>query len=131
MLSDPVAFATVEDLDARWRPLSMDEAARAEVLLGDASAQLRAAMRGRVDPDDPVQARALEMTCCNMVRRAMSGGADAAGISSVSQGAGGFTASVTYANPNGDMFISASERRALGIGGARMGCTSPFGEACP
>lgn len=120
-------FATVVDLEARWRPLSKDESARAAVLLADASAAIRAEMRGRIDAADGAQAAALRAVACGMVRRAMSAGADAAGVQSVSEGAGSYTASITYANPHGDMFITASERRMLGIGRGRMGCSDPFG----
>ena len=35
------AYATVADVEARWRPLSADEAVRADALLEDASQILR------------------------------------------------------------------------------------------
>lgn len=125
--AEAAPFATVDDLEARWRPLSEAEAERAVALLADASAILRAEMRGRIDAGDGAQASALRAACCGMVRRAMSAGIDAAGVKSASEGAGGYTASVTYANPHGDMYITATERRMLGIGRGRFGCTDPFG----
>ena len=47
------------------------------------------------------------------------------GLSNVSQGAGGYTASVAVYNPGGDLYLTRNERRALGIGGARIGSVSP------
>ena len=46
--TETASFATVDDLEARWRPLSEAEAERAVALLSDASAILRTEMRGRI-----------------------------------------------------------------------------------
>ncbi|MFR5000299.1 MAG: hypothetical protein ACLUCU_07595 [Slackia sp.] len=44
-----------------------------------------------------------------------------AGVSNYSEGAAGITASVTYANPSGDLYMTATEKAALGIGGGFVG----------
>ena len=51
-----------------------------------------------------------------------------AGLSNVSQGAGGYTASVSVYNPGGGFRLYAEERRMLGIGGGRVGMTDPYGD---
>ena len=45
----------------------------------------------------------------------------------VSQGAGGYTASVGVYNPSGDFYLTKQEKRLLGIGGGRVGMTDPYG----
>lgn len=115
-----MAFATVADLEARWRDLSDAEEARASVLLDDAAAYLQALVE--VDPDDEVQAANLKMVSCNMVKRAMSSSAsDAFGVTNATATMGPFSQQVAYANPSGDMYVSKSERAILGIGTATIG----------
>lgn len=115
-----MAFATVADLEARWRDLSDAEEAQASVLLDDAAAYLQALVE--VDPDDEVQAANLKMVSCNMVKRAMSSSAsDAFGVTNATATMGPFSQQVAYANPSGDMYVSKSERAILGIGTATIG----------
>lgn len=115
-----MAFATVADLEARWRDLSDAEEAQASVLLDDAAAYLQALVE--VDPDDEVQAANLKMVSCNMVKRAMSSSAsDAFGVTNATATMGPFSQQVAYANPSGDMYVSKSERVILGIGTATIG----------
>lgn len=115
-----MAFATVADLEARWRDLSDAEEAQASVLLDDAAAYLQALVE--VDPDNEVQAANLKMVSCNMVKRAMSSSAsDAFGVTNATATMGPFSQQVAYANPSGDMYVSKSERAILGIGTATIG----------
>lgn len=115
-------FATVEDYEARYG--EVEDAARVSALLSDASLFL-ASQRGlSIDPDDATQAALLTAVTCAMVHRSMMAGSYA-GLSSVSQGAGGYTASVGVYNPSGDFYLTKGEKRALGIGGARIGSVSP------
>lgn len=115
-----MAYATVADLEARWRDLSDAEEAQASVLLDDAAAYLQALVE--VDPDDEVQAANLKMVSCNMVKRAMSSSAsDAFGVTNATATMGPFSQQVAYANPSGDMYVSKSERALLGIGTATIG----------
>lgn len=115
-----MAFATVADLEARWRDLSDAEEAQASVLLDDAAAYLQALVE--VDSDDEVQAANLKMVSCNMVKRAMSSSAsDAFGVTNATATMGPFSQQVAYANPSGDMYVSKSERAILGIGTATIG----------
>lgn len=115
-------FATVEDYEARYG--EVEDEARLSALLSDASLFL-ASQRGlSIDPDDATQAALLTAVTCAMVHRSMMAGSYA-GFSNVSQGAGGYTASVGVYNPSGDFYLTKGERRALGIGGARIGSVAP------
>ena len=119
-----MAFADVSDLESRWRELSTDEEARANVLLGDASA-LSALVK--VDSSDYEQSELLKMVCCDMVIRAMSAtAADTFGVSQTSMTAGPYTQSFSYSNPSGDMYLTKLEKRLLGISTSYIGTIRPM-----
>lgn len=120
-----MAFADVSDLESRWRELSTDEEARANVLLGDASAILSALVT--VDNSDYEQSELLKMVCCDMVIRAMSATSyDSFGLSQSSITAGPYTQSFSYSNPSGDMYLTKLEKRLLGITTSYIGTIRPM-----
>ena len=120
-----MAFADVADLESRWRELSTDEEARANVLLGDASAILSALVK--VDNSDYEQSELLKMVCCDMVIRTMSATAsDSFGVSQTSMTAGPYTQSFSYSNPSGDMYLTKLEKRLLGISTSYIGTIRPM-----
>lgn len=108
-------FATVEDLEARWRPLAEAERRTASTMLGDAS--------DKIMTDCPRWASASAVTLrrivCAMVRRAMLN-MDMAGVSQNTQTAGSFSESISYSNPDGDLYLTRSEKRSLGCGVQRL-----------
>ena len=115
-------FATVEDYEARYG--KVDDEERISMLLQDAT-NIIASQPGFSTRDrDETWWGVLETVACAMVHRSMMSGAYA-GLSNVSQGAGGYTASVSVYNPGGDLYLTRNERRALGIGGARIGFAAP------
>lgn len=116
-----MAYADVSDLEVRWRTLTDDEQARAEALLDDASAMLDAYVT--VDETDEQQMKLLKIVVCNMVERAMSTGGDIFGVTQQSMTAGPYAQTFNYANPTGDLYITKSEKRLLGISGAGKGRT--------
>jgi hypothetical protein len=120
-----MAYADVSDLEVRWRTLTEDEQARAEALLDDASAMLDAYTT--VDETDEKQLNLLKIVVCNMVERAMSTGGDMYGVTQQSMTAIGFTQQFRYANPTGDLYITKSEKRMLGISGTGKGRTLIYG----
>ena len=120
-----MAFADVSDLESRWRELSTEEEARANVLLGDASAMLSALVK--VDSSDYEQSELLKMVCCDMVIRAMSAtAADTFGVSQTSMTAGPYTQSFSYSNPSGDMYLTKLEKKLLGISIGYIGSIRPM-----
>lgn len=118
-------FATQGDYEERYGADSDPE--RVMTLLSDATAFV-AAQPGFLlrDGDDLQKANLVRVTCA-VVNRSLSAGRWA-GLSSVSQGAGGQTASASVYNPSGDFYLTKAEKAALGIGGARVGATDPFGK---
>ena len=110
MPDEEAPFAEVSDLEARWRGLDTGERERAETLLADASDKIRA--------DYPllwrkVSERTLTRIVCQMVKRAMLAD-DTAGVQSATQTTGPFSDTVAYSNPDGDLYLTASERQSLG-----------------
>lgn len=124
------AYATVDELQSRWRALSDVEAKRASTLLMDASviiATMCSQSSVEIDPADELQAHTLQSITCEMVKRAMLSPVDQAPLSQFSQTAGGYSESGTYVNPTGDLYMTSNEKRRLGIGRQRMFSIRPTG----
>lgn len=122
-------FATVADLEGRYRKLDDAEKARASVLLNDATEALvvELGLVGKeVSEGDVVQMGLLEAVACNMVKRVLANGTSA-DISQMSEARGPFSTSYTFSNPSADMYIREDERRWLGIPKrrSRMGFVGP------
>lgn len=107
------AFATLSDLEDRWRGLSGSEQSRAQALLGDISAMIREIAGDTSTIPDEV----LRMVACSAVRRAMA--SDQLGVGDVSSQqmtAGPFSQQVSFANPSGNLYLTRAERKLLGVG---------------
>ena len=115
-------FATVEDYEARYG--EAEDEKRINALLQDATNIIASQPGFSSDGRDDTWWGVLETVTCAMVHRSLMSGAYA-GLSNVSQGAGGYTASVAVYNPGGDLYLTRNEKRALGIGGARIGSVAP------
>lgn len=125
------AFASVGDLAARWAGYTPDMDGRAGAVLGDVSARIRALMARRavvVDPDDEVQASVLRSVTCAAAARCLSAAAvaDGAPVSQWTQTATPYSTSYIFSNPNGDIYLTKQELRALGLAGGRVRALSPF-----
>jgi hypothetical protein len=115
----PSDYATVDDLEARWRPLSEAERARAQVLLGDASRHVRRRVptlddrltSGELDPFDVVAVVA------GMVKRVLLAG-DTEGITQQSQTVGPFGEARTFSNPMGNLYMTADDVASLSPAGS-------------
>ena len=105
------AFATVDDLAARWRALSDAEKAQASVLLDDASDLIRTTCRTYADADPST----LKRIACAVVKRAMLAGEDVAGVSQHTETAGSYSESYSYSNPAGDLYLTKAEKVSLGL----------------
>lgn len=106
------AYATAEQLLALHPDLdSSDESA------GAALSMASAAIRSLCDAS-AVDADVLAMVACNVAARALQPGGP--GVQSQSWGASPFSGSVTYVNPAGDIYLTAFEKRLLGMEGADM-----------
>lgn len=123
-------FATITELQSRWRALSDIEKPRAETLLMDASviiATMCAQSSITIDTTDELQTMTLEAITCEMVKRAMLSPIDQAPMSNYSQTAGSYSESGTFVNPTGDLYLTSSEKKRLGIGKQHMFSIRPTG----
>ena len=117
------AFATVNDLESRWRAMDPSEKKRAEVLLQDAAAIISSALNQsgvKIDGYDKTQNANLVRVNCAMVQRAM-----AQGDGEHENAWGGNL----VMNPSGDLYLSKADKKSLGIGRMRVGFASPLGGA--
>ena len=117
-------FATVEDLESRWRPLTPSEQERAATLLDDASTRLRIELGRagvRLEEAGPEYMEALLIVSCEAVKRMMQAALDQPPMSSFQQSAGPYQGTIGFANPSGDFYLTKAEKRLLGLGGMRIG----------
>lgn len=115
-----MAYATVEDLEARFGTLTQAEQSIADVLLGDAAVYLESLVA--VDPCDTNQANALMVVSCNMVHRAMQQAASSQfGVDQATATMGPFSQTAHYVNPGGGLYVSAAEKALLGADGGYIG----------
>ena len=123
------AYATLEDLQSRWRQLSADEQQRATTLLSDAAVKIALACKQSgvaIDAADELQSEALKSINCEMVKRAMMSPIDMPPVSNFAQTAGSYSESQTYVNPTGDLYMTLGEKKMLGIGTQKMGSITPI-----
>nr|DAI70012.1 MAG TPA: hypothetical protein [Caudoviricetes sp.] len=104
------SFATVKDLEARWRRLSSDETRRAQALLEDASDLIRTLTPKWQDLGEGL----LRRVTCQVARRAMLA-ADVGEVSSMQEQTGPFMTQVSYTNPQGDLYLTRLEKLQLDL----------------
>lgn len=134
-----MSFATVTDYEDRLPlvngeriPLTQDEKHKVETLIDDAGALIRSefSRRGKSVREcikrDKHLVQNLRAVTVNMVMRKMTN-EDEMDYTQHTMTAGSFTESYTLSNPSGDLYLTAQERKALGIfGSARIGSTSNY-----
>lgn len=123
------AFASVEDYTKRYGDVVDSD--RVEVILSDASdAMLNAYesfwgesyQKGAHEQFD----RSATAVCCAIAHRSLSVPAWFEGASQYSQTAGSYNASITFSNPTGDIYLSKTELKRLGLYGQRIGAVMPI-----
>ena len=119
-----MAYATYTDLEAIWRPLSVDEQATATALLDYAAAIIDA--YATIDATDEEQMKRAKYVSCSMVRRSMQASeSDMIGISQASATMGPFSQQATFSNPTGDLYLSNTEKGILGASGSFVASVRP------
>lgn len=123
-----MAYATLEDYETRYGETEDPNAVA--VFLEDSTAMIDASpgfhRLEETDPGFETQTQLLTRITCAITYRALSPG-QFAGFESVSQGVGGFSASVNLANPSGDLYLTSNEKKLLGIGRMMIGHTNMWG----
>lgn len=119
-------FATAEDYEARYG--EVEDRNRVETLLSDATAFI-SSQPGFSPPDGEADQNLVRVTCAVVHRSLVAG--DLSGLSQVSEGAVGYTASATVYNPGEDFYLTKADRVSLGLSGGRVGMTDPYGVTEP
>lgn len=123
------AFASVEDYTKRYGDVADSD--RVEVILSDASDAMlnayesswgEAYQEGAHEQFD----RSATAVCCAIAHRSLSVPAEFEGASQYSQTAGSYNASITFSNPTGDIYLSKTELKRLGLYGQRIGAVMPI-----
>lgn len=116
-----MAYATVEDLEARYGDLTDERQEQAAVLLDDAAVIIDA-----VVTVDEAHEAAAKVVSCAMVNRALSAyESDMYGITQQTMTAGSYSQSMSYTNPSGDLYMTGTEKAMLGISGGYIGSIRP------
>lgn len=113
----PSTWATFEDLAVRSADLAEGDRPRATAYLEDATALIDGELENAgitldEEPTEAYKAR-LKAVCCRVCLRALSGSMD--GVKGYSLGADVFKESWEYSNPSGDLYLTETDRRELGI----------------
>ncbi len=112
---------SVNDLISRWRSLSNDEIAKANVMLPDCENALHVFAHDRgMDLDVMLaeyapRADLYTAIVCDIVRREMTANADEPAMSQYSQSVNGYNVQGTFLSPGGGLFIKNSELKMLGL----------------
>lgn len=109
---DAGQLVTVADLEARWHPLTPVQQVQAKVLLEDALNLIKTECPSWENLEKATVVR----VACQVVKRAMLS-SEHVGLTQHSQTEGPFTDSYTFSNPDGDLYLTRGERKALGIAG--------------
>ena len=112
------SYAYASDVEAGWRPLTPEESDRADVLARRASMRIRRKFptldarltSGAIDPEE------VAGVVAGMVQRAMTVGAP--GVSAQQDMAGPFQRNLQFANPMGDLYLTADDIAVLSEGGS-------------
>lgn len=111
-------YAGLDDLKAHWPLLPSDREDEAGQKLHEASVEIRALYpdadariaAGTMDADIP------RLVVCRMVKRAMTAPATPGGeggLGSIQQGAGPFSQTLNFSNPDGAVYLSKADRNLL------------------
>lgn len=103
-----VAFATTEDVRARWAAAPTDDTTLS-ALLEDAALWLSAWFPSIPDPPSGKLAGVLKLVSVAMVKRALMS-ADTDHLVALTDSAGTFSQSRTFRNPDGNLFLTSQER---------------------
>ncbi|WP_102157703.1 hypothetical protein [Zhihengliuella halotolerans] len=113
-------FATLGDLQDHWPGLPSNRTDEAEQKLHEASIVIRTLYP---DVDARIAAGKLseevpKLVACRMVKRAMTAPTvdEMAGINNLQESVGGVSQTLSFTNPNGDMYLAKADKLLLGHG---------------
>lgn len=121
-------FAEISDYEARYgKPV---DAGKVEVLLADASDALLSAYEAHygeayAEGEHDAFDRSACAVACLMANRVVAAPSALMGATQYSQGAGGYTASVTLGSAVGEMYLGKSDLKRLGLTDQRIRSVRP------
>lgn len=122
-----LAYATVNDVAALFRPLTADEQTRAAALLDITSDELRLKAKAvgkdldQMLEDGEVYSTVLKSVVVDIVARVLMTPTDEAPMTQMSQSALGYSVSGTFLVPGGGLFVKKSELARIGLRRQRCG----------
>ena len=127
-------YATVQDVQTLWRPLSAAEQTRAAELipvicssLRQEAAKVHKDLDAMVADDDDLAAVAKSVTV-DVVARTLMTSTNQEPMTQYSEAALGYSASGTFLVPGGGLFIKKSELARLGLRRQQIGVIDFYGE---
>lgn len=126
-------YATVTDVEALWRPLSVQEQKRAEALIPIICASLRSeASKVGKNLDDMILANpdlgyVAKSVVVDVLGRTLLTSTENEPMTTFSEGALGYSVSGTYLVPGGGLFIKKSELARLCLKRQRIGLVDMSG----
>lgn len=132
-------YATVEDVIELYRPLTEEEAARTASILPVISARLREEARKRghdldqmIAADDSgdlaVVAKSVTVDITARYLMTPTSGPSYGPVTQFTESAGGYSATGTFLNPGGGLFIKKSELAALGLRRQKYGVVDIYAD---
>lgn len=126
-------YATIEDLELVFRPLTESEKDKAEELIAETSAKIRLRAKkynkdfdALVESDEDL-AVVTKGVVCNVVRNALNVPIDQEAMTQLTMSAGGYSWSGTYATPGGGIKLSKADWKSLGLGTQMFGGFDIYG----
>lgn len=127
-----MTFATINDLQKLWRPITSDEMDRALELLEVVSDSLRieADKVGKnldeMIADKPALATVAKSVVVDIVARTLMTSTDQEPMTQMTQSALGYSFQGSFLVPGGGLFIKKSELARLGLRKQRYGVIEPY-----
>ena len=137
MAVDGNNYATIDDIEALFRPLTQDETERANALLPVVSSRLRYEARKvgknldlmvQVDPDLAEVAKSVTVDVVSRSLMTPTASDGFGPMTQVAQAAGGYSISGTFLNPGGGLFIKDAEIKALGLKRQKYGVIEVYAD---
>lgn len=126
-------FVTVEDVEALFRDLTIEEKKKAERLLSIVSDCLRQEAKNvGKDLDEMIEKQevyenVVKSVCVDVIARNLMTSTNSEPMEQMSQSALGYSVSGTFLVPGGGLFIKKSELARLGLKRQRMGMIEMYG----
>lgn len=127
-------FASIEDMEALWRPMSQEETDRATALLQVISDSLRSEAKkvGKnldiMISEDETLANVARSVTVDIAARTLMTSTDTEPMTQMSQSALGYSVSGTFLIPGGGLFIKKSELARLGLRRQKYGVIEFYGD---